>query len=127
MGEFKRAHEDLDAWKLGMDVVDAVYKLTASFPREELFTLTSQIRRAAISIPTNIAEGAAKESWKDSLRFYIIARGSLSELETELKIAERQRYISDTNELEKLLQRESKVLSGLINSIRRKLKNNERK
>ena len=127
MGDFKRAHEDLDAWKLGMDVVDAVYKLTAFFPREELFTLTSQMRRAAISIPTNIAEGAAKESWKDSLRFYIIARGSLSELETELKIAERQRYISDTNELDKLLQRESKVLSGLINSIRRKLKISERK
>jgi len=121
MEEFKRAHEDLDAWKLGMDVVDAVYSLTAQFPRDELFTLTSQMRRAAISIPTNIAEGAAKESDRDTLRFLVIARGSLSELETELKIAERQRYVNDTSALDKLLYRESKVLSGLINSVRRKL------
>lgn len=127
MGEFKRAHEDLDAWKLGMDVVDAVYQLTASFPREEMFTLTSQMRRAAISIPTNIAEGAAKESDKDKLRFYIISRGSLSELETELKIAERQHYVDDTKALDKLLYRESRVLSGLINSVKRKLKNNEKR
>ncbi len=121
MNEFKRAHEDLDAWKLGMDVVDAVYEMTARFPKAELFTLTSQMRRAAISIPTNIAEGAAKESAKDTLRFLIIARGSLSELETELKIAERQHYITDTTELDRLLYRESKVLSGLINSVKRKI------
>jgi len=121
MKEFKRAHEDLDAWKLGMDVVDAVYEMTARFPKAEMFTLTSQMRRAAISIPTNIAEGAAKESAKDTLRFLIIARGSLSELETELKIAERQHYITDTTELDRLLYRESKVLSGLINSVKRKI------
>jgi len=122
MGDFRRAHEDLDAWKLGMDFVDAIYQLTASFPREEMFTLTSQMRRAAISIPTNIAEGAAKESKKDSLRFYVIARGSLCELETELKIAERQGYVGDARKLANLLDRESRVLSGLINSVKRALR-----
>ena len=122
MGKFRRAHENLDAWKLGMDVVDAVYAMTRKFPKEEMFVLSSQMRRAAISIPTNIAEGSAKDSYKETLRYYSISRGSLSELETEVKIAERQHYIDSTDEICDLLDRESRVLSGLINSVKRKIK-----
>ena len=122
MGKFRRAHENLDAWKLGMDVVEAVYAMTRKFPKEEMFVLSSQMRRAAISIPTNIAEGSAKDSYKETLRYYSISRGSLSELETEVKIAERQHYIDSTDEICDLLDRESRVLSGLINSVKRKIK-----
>ena len=104
-----------------MDVVDAIYTTTRRFPKEELFVLTSQMRRAAISIPTNIAEGAAKETEKERLRYYRISRGSISELETEVKIAQRQGYIADTESLDILLDHESRVLSGLINSVKKKL------
>jgi four helix bundle protein len=121
MARFKRAHENLQAWIIGMDVVDAIYVLTRCFPKEELFVLTSQMRRAAISIPTNIAEGAAKETEKEKLRFYRISRGSISELETEVKIAQRQGYVADTESIDVLLDNESRVLSGLINSVKKKL------
>lgn len=73
-----------------MDVVDEIYILTRQFPKEELFVLTSQMRRAAISIPANIAEGAAMETEKGMIRYLRISRASLSELETEVKIAQRQ-------------------------------------
>lgn len=121
MATFRRAHENLQAWIIGMDVVDAIYTTTRRFPKEELFVLTSQMRRAAISIPTNIAEGAAKETEKERLRYYRISRGSISELETEVKIAQRQGYIADTESLDILLDHESRVLSGLINSVKKKL------
>ncbi|MCZ7557126.1 MAG: four helix bundle protein [Bacteroidia bacterium] len=126
MGKFKRAHENLDAWIIGMDVVDAVYAMTRKFPKDELFVLSSQMRRAAISIPTNIAEGSAKDSFKETLRYYTISRGSLSELETEVKIAERQHYIENTDEIDALLDHESRVLSGLINSVRRKIRDDRK-
>ena len=109
-----------------MDVVDSVYAMTRKFPKEELFVLSSQMRRAAISIPTNIAEGSAKDSFRETLRYYTISRGSLSELETEVKIAERQHYIDNTDEIDELLDHESRVLSGLINSMRRKIRDDRK-
>ena len=78
-----RSHEKLDVWKRSIDLVVSVYRLTENFPSEEKFGLTSQIRRASVSIPANIAEGAARESDKEFVRFLSIAQGSTSEVETE--------------------------------------------
>ena len=84
-----RPHEKLDAWNRGIDLVLAVYRATDNFPKEERFGLTSQMRRAAVSIPANIAEGAARRTSKEFAYFLSNAQGSTSELETELLIAYR--------------------------------------
>ena len=85
-------HKDLEAWKLSMDLVIKIYKITKSFPENEKFALTSQICRAAVSIPSNIAEGCGRGSDKDTLRFLDIALGSSAELETQLLIAQALEY-----------------------------------
>ena len=90
-----RPHEKLDVWNMAMDFVVAVYKTTESFPKDEKFGLTSQIRRASVSIPANIAEGAARNSTKEFIQFLSIAQGSASELETELLIAQRLGYLRE--------------------------------
>jgi four helix bundle protein len=89
-----RPHENLEVWKKSLDLVIEIYECTKHFPPEEKFGLTSQIRRAAVSIPANIAEGAARQSDKEFCNFLSIAQGSASELETELLIACRLNYIS---------------------------------
>jgi four helix bundle protein len=86
-----------DIWIDGMKVVEIIYKLTACFPKEERFSLTSQITRSAISIPSNIAEGASRVSEKDFARFLEISLGSVFELETQLRIADRLKYIKNGN------------------------------
>src|SRR5256885_8444483 len=83
-----RPHEKLSVWQRAVNLVVTIYKATASFPRDERFGLTSQIRRAAVSIPANIAEGAARDSQKEFTYFLSNAQGSASELETELLIAQ---------------------------------------
>ena len=88
-----KTHKDLDIWKRGIGFVEHIYKVTAKFPREEIYGLTSQIRRSAISYPSNIAEGAARSSKKEFIKFSYIALGSLSEAETQLIIAEKLRYL----------------------------------
>jgi four helix bundle protein len=90
-----RPHERLDVWKRGIDFVVHVYKATEMFPREERFGLTSQIRRAAVSIPANIAEGAARQTPKEFANFLSIAQGSASEAETEILIALRLGYLNE--------------------------------
>ncbi len=82
-----RPHYRLEAWKEAMALVKMVYERTRGFPREELYGLTNQIRRAAVSVPSNIAEGAARTSKKEFVQFLSVARGSLSELETQLLIS----------------------------------------
>ena len=114
-----RSHKDLDAWKKSMDLVDNVYKVTKSFPNEELYSLTNQMRRAAISIPSNIAEGAARGSKKEFIRFLYIALGSLSELETQFIIANRLGYLADPNNLLKDVGVIRKLINGLIYSLKR--------
>lgn len=104
-------HKDLDVWKLGIDLVERTYSLTKSFPKEEIYGLTSQIRRSAVSISSNIAEGAARNSKKEFLQFLYISLGSLSELETQLIIAQRLGYLTGSE------------LFELIEVIRRKLVN----
>lgn len=110
-----RTHENLDVWQKAVDFVVSVYKTTDSFPSEEKFGLTSQIRRASVSIPANIAEGAARSSNKEFMHFLSISQGSASELETELLIANRLGFIDSETYLT-LVERSNEIgrmLSGL--------------
>ena len=102
-----------------MKLAEAVYKLTSGFPSEERFGLTSQMRRAAVSIPSNIAEGAARASKKELLHFLIIARGSLSELDTQLVIAQELAYSGQTDDVEQLISDTFGLINGLINALKR--------
>jgi len=118
MGEI-RGHKDLDAWKKSMDLVDSIYKVTRSFPNEELYSLTNQMRRAAISIPSNIAEGAARNSKNEFIQFLYISLGSLSELETQTIIANRLRYLTNPNNLLDNIEIIRKLINGLIYALKR--------
>ena len=91
-----QSYKDLIAWQKAMDLVQLVYQATKQFPKEELYGLTNQLRRAAVSVPSNIAEGQARKSTAEFRNFLSIARGSLAEVETQLIIAERLNYISPT-------------------------------
>ena len=116
-----RSHKDLDAWKKSMDLVDSIYKVTKSFPNEELYSLTNQMRRAVISVPSNIAEGAARGSKNEFVQFLYISLGSLSELETQVIIANRLGYlilINPNNLLESIMVIR-KLINGLIYSLKR--------
>jgi four helix bundle protein len=97
-----KTHKDLDIWKRGIAFIEQIYKVTGKFPKEELYGLTSQIRRAAVSYPSNIAEGAARSSKKVFIHFLYFALGSLSEVETQLIIAEKLGYLSANNLLEEV-------------------------
>lgn len=113
-----RAHHGLEAWKLSRKLATDVYKLTKNFPKEEMFGLTAQIRRCAVSIPSNIAEGAARTGSKEFAQFLSIARGSASELDTQLLIAADLGYIEENDPAFTLLNRVSRLLTGLHKSIR---------
>ena len=99
-------------------MVKDVYLISARFPREEVYGLTAQMRRAAVSIPSNIAEGAARTGTKEFLQFLSIARGSLSELETQLLIAKELGYVGDENGLAERIDRVFGLVGGLMNSLR---------
>ena len=118
MGNEGRGHYKLEAWKLSMELVQNVYKLTRTFPKEEIFGLTSQMRRAAVSIPSNIAEGAARTGEREFAQFLNIARGSLSELETQLLIATGLGYINKNDPVFELVDLVSRLITGLHKSIR---------
>ncbi len=113
-----RAHHRLEVWKLSRTLVTDIYKLTKSFPKEEVFGLTAQIRRSAVSIPSNIAEGAARSGSKEFAQFLSIARGSASELDTQLLIAADLGYIKENDPIFALLNRVSRLLTGLHKTIR---------
>ncbi|HKA41756.1 MAG TPA: four helix bundle protein [Burkholderiales bacterium] len=114
-----KGHHDLDAWKVARELVRRVYVLSRAFPRQEMFGLTSQMRRAAVSIPSNIAEGAARTGAREFGQFLNIARGSLSELETQLLIASDLAYIKPTDSIFNLVDRVSRLLTGLHKSVSR--------
>jgi len=118
-----KGHRDLEVWREGIALVEGVYNLTKNFPDDEKFGLTSQLKRAAISVPSNIAEGAARNSDKEFLQFLYIAQGSIVEIETHLIIAEKLRFISAKQNIEAEQQRNkvARLLFGLIRSIRAKL------
>ena len=90
-----KSHKDLNLWKESMNLVEDIYLISKCFPKEEVYGLTSQLRRCAISIPSNIAEGAGRKGSKEFARFLYIAMGSLSELETQFEISIRLNYISN--------------------------------
>lgn len=112
-----RKHHNLLAWQEGMNIVDLTYQITSQFPDSEKFGLISQMQRCAVSVPSNIAEGAARGSHKEFVRFLKIARGSLSELETQLLIAERLGFIVDATLALQQVDKTFALLGGLINSI----------
>jgi four helix bundle protein len=107
-------HKDLDVWKKSMALVLDVYKNTQNFPSHELYGLTSQIRRSALSIPSNIAEGAARRNKKEFIQFLYIALGSASELHTQLIIGKNLNYFQNETKVEDQLTRIQKMLYGLI-------------
>ena len=118
---FMRNFQTLDAWKTAMLLVDKIFVITRGFPREEIFGLTSQIRRAAVSVPANIAEGMGRQYQKETLHFLHIARGSLYELDTLLRIATNAQILNELifQELVSLIENDFKLLNGLINYIKK--------
>lgn len=112
-----RNYQKLDAWKKAMQLVKHSYLLTKSYPKDEIYSLTSQTKRATVSIPTNIAEGMGRQYKKDTIQFLHIARGSIYELETVLNIAVMVEIIEEQkfNELIPLLDETFKLINGLIN------------
>jgi four helix bundle protein len=118
-GKTVSTHKDLDVWKKAMDLAAQVYSLTARFPKEELYGLTSQIRRSAVSIPSNIAEGAARHSRKEFIQFLHIASGSVAELETQLLLAIRMGFIPGDSIISHV-EEVRKPLLGLLRSLKKK-------
>ena len=119
------AFTDLDAWKEGHKLVLMIYELTKKFPKEELFGLTSQIRRAVVSLTSNIAEGFSRQTYKDKVHFYCMALGCLTEVQNQLMVARDLKYITQ-KEFDVVYQqtvKESKILNGLIKSSRTRIHN----
>ncbi|MCF8296013.1 MAG: four helix bundle protein [Saprospiraceae bacterium] len=116
-------HKDLDVWKISINLVTNIYQITKTYPKDEMYGICSQIRRSAISIPSNIAEGAARNSPKEFIRFLNISSGSLAELETQLIISKELDFINKEklSQLEMEVTRIGKMLQGLIRSQRKKL------
>lgn len=112
-------YRELIAWQKAMDLVARIYQITESFPKTETFGLTNQMRRAAVSIPSNIAEGQGRSTTKDFMHFLHIARGSLQELETQVTIAQRLGFITEAAQMELTTNicEIVRILSGLLKSL----------
>lgn len=115
-----KTHKDLDAWKNAMDLVEIVYQCTRSFPEQENYGLSSQIKRAAVSIPSNIAEGAARKGDKEFIQFLYVALGSLAEVETQLLLAQRLGYLDAIEDIIVKIESIKKLIYGLIRYIKTK-------
>ena len=113
-------HQDLDIWKKSIDVVTVIYKITEKFPQNEQYGLTSQIRRSAVSIPSNIVEGCARFSDKDTLHFLSIAVGSIAELQTQLLIAKNLQYIENSDKITDELEIIKKMILNLSKYLKSK-------
>jgi four helix bundle protein len=114
-----RTHKDLDVWKQSIEFVTEIYRITEGFPKSEVYGLTSQIRRAAVSIPSNIAEGATRNHKKEFLQFLYISLSSASEVETQLIISRNLNFL-EQSKLEELILKLtsiSKMIQGLIKSV----------
>ena len=112
-----KTHKDLDIWKLGIELVEEIYKLCENYPKDERFGIVSQLKRAAISIPSNIAEGSARNSQKEFIQFCYISLGSLSEIETQLIISEKLKFLPQEN-LKKVLLNIETLRKKLLNFIK---------
>ena len=123
------SYRDLRVWQQAMQLSADVYRVTTEFPKHELYGLTNQLRRASVSVPSNIAEGKGHRSDKEFVHFLYHARGSLLEVETQLQLASRLQYLSELQVAE-LLERSTAVassLNALINAISRKAKSSARR
>ena len=116
-----KPHKRLDVWNKAIDFTVEIYKHTEIFPKSEIYGLIGQMRRAAVSIPSNIAEGAARQTKKEFINYLHMAQGSLSELDTQLVIASKLEYLSlDIYKgIEDRIETISKMLTGLIKSLKR--------
>ena len=112
----EKPHKKLDAWKISMDLVFEIYQAMEKLPRGEKYGLVDQIRRAAVSVPSNIAEGAARQTKKEFSNYLHIAQGSLSELDTQVELAARLGYLDHRNQnrLDEMMRRIDKLITGLI-------------
>jgi len=117
----ERPHKRLECWKKGIEITKMIYESTKQFPKDEMYGLTSQMRRAAASIPSNISEGAARNTKKEFIHFLYNAQGSLSELDTQLTISEEIGYIDRRTHslIEKELNHENRLITGLIKSLKK--------
>ena len=117
----ERPHKRLECWKKGIEITKTVYEITGRFPNNEMYGLSSQMRRAAVSIPSNISEGAAKNTKKEFIQFLYNAQGSLSELDTQLTIADEIGYIDKNtySSIERELNHENRLITGLIKSLKK--------
>jgi four helix bundle protein len=113
-----RPHYKLEAWKEAIALVSAIYRVIQEFPKDEIFGLTSQLRHAAVSVPSNIAEGAARHGSKEFAQFLNIAIGSISEIETQLLIAVDLGYLVEDASVFTLLEQVSKLVNGFWKSVR---------
>ena len=120
------SHKKLDVWKKSIELVSEVYRLTSKFPIQEQYGLSSQIRRSAISVPSNISEGVARSSKSETVRFLDIARASLVELDTQIEIAVKLNYLSnsDTTTLSEMINHTFAMLSKFLKSIKNDKRSN---
>lgn len=112
-----KSFKDLDVWNKGIEFVAEIYKITSNFPKDELYGLVSQMRRAAVSIPSNIAEGQGRRNAKEFIQFLYIAKGSLAEIETQIIICQRLNYLDESPMLFDDIKRLRTMLVGLINTL----------
>lgn len=115
-----RTHKDLDVWKKSIELAQEIYRFTKNFPQEEIYGLTSQIRRSIISVPSNIAEGAARRTTKEFIQFLSYAAGSLAEVETQLILSSKVGYLKNKEDVFGDVEDVKKMLGGLIKSLERK-------
>lgn len=113
----KLNHKNLDVWKLSLSLVKSIYSVTEKFPKSEMFGISNQMRRASVSITSNIAEGASRKTELDRKRFYIISRSSLVELDTQLEIALMLNFLTaeEVKEIDELLNHLFAKITNLLN------------
>ena len=122
-----KTHKDLDVWKKSVSLVTSIYEVTKTFPKDDIYGLTNQIRRSAVSIPSNIAEGSARKGEKEFIQFLYISLGSMAELETQLIIANNLKYVN-LNDYELMtgrLEEIRKTIIGLIKFVKNKIRSDE--
>ena len=107
-------YKELEVWKDAVNLVTSVYKITDCYPKEEIYGIVNQIRRCAVSVPSNISEGVVKHSDKETLRFLDIALGSLAELDTQMIISQNLGFVNNTEDIENQIARVRALLNGLI-------------
>jgi four helix bundle protein len=119
VGERIKSYEDLRVWQDAMQLAECVYAFCQHLPKDEIYGLVSQMKRAAVSVPSNIAEGSERNNTKELIQFLYIARGSLAELQTQIKLARRLHKIEGVVEMEEIGVRISRGLANLIKSLQK--------